>query len=139
MKISTVAIVILWLFFVINGVISGVNLPADGYARSMSETDNWTIGAMLAMPLVPVLLSFRTVYAPWPWRSVTAFLIRLKIELLFAAYGLLYGVVGLVRSIQLGGPRGAYVVGGFFVSAGVGCLCSHLILHRRGLLRPDIR
>ena len=139
MNISTVVIVILWLFFVIAGVTSGFNLPADAYAKSMSDTDNWTVGAMLAMPLVLVLMSFRTAYAPWPWRSVTSFLIRLKGELLLAAYCLLFGLVGLVRSLELGGPRGAYVIGAFFTSGGVGFLCSYLILRRRGLLRQDSR
>jgi hypothetical protein len=139
MKISTVVVVILWLLFVIGGAASGFDVPTSEHAKSMSDTDSWTFGAMLALPLLLVLSSFRTVYGLWPWPSLTSFLIRLRIELLGAAYCLLFGSVGLIRSFQVGAPRGAFVVSGFFASAGVGCLCSYLILQRRGLLRPNHR
>ena len=139
MKISTLVIGVLWLYMVVGAIQGGYTLPRSQHAQDMSATDNWTAASMFGLPLLLILLSFRTIYAPGVWTWLSSFMIRLKIELLFASGSLLYGTVGLLRTVQLGGPRGAFVVGGFFVSGGIGFLISYFVLRSRGLLRLNPR
>jgi hypothetical protein len=137
MKVSTLVIGILWLCVVGSAVVDGFNCPNSQLAQNWSAIDTETaVAAMLLLPLMVILMAFRKrdVPAGTP-KWVSSFLNRIKLELLLGTYGLIDGIIGLIRSVQLGGPRGAFVLSGFFASGGVALLIVYIVLRRRGLVQ----
>ena len=55
------------------------------------------------------------------------FLARLKPDLLLASMAFGIGVVGVLRGLYLGGPRGAFIISGFFLSSGIAFLATHIL------------
>jgi hypothetical protein len=138
---SKLVIALLWLFLVVDAIHEGWTLPLSGLAQSWAfADDNWSATVTLVFPFATIIFAFRETYVPpsiWKPKAVSGFLIRLKLELLVACYGLLSGSIGFIRSIQLDAPKGAFVMSGFFFDAGIAVGVTFFVLRRRGLLKQE--
>jgi hypothetical protein len=142
MKTSKLVIVLLWFFFLGDAIRQGWTVPGSilVHGSPFFSGDNWSATITLLFPFAIILFAFRKKYlrlSIWQSRAVSGFLIRIKGELLLACYGLLIGGIGMLRSLQLDAPRGAFIVSGYFVNAGIAFLISYFVLRRRGLLKQE--
>lgn len=145
MKISRLIIVALWLWIVGASVIQGFYLPTSELARQFSFIGSWIIA-------LPVVIIIGSLYCRRPPGRATlgklidgryghgtylSFLKRLKLELLLSSMAFSLGIIGLLRSLGLDGPRGAFIICGFFLSAGVAFLVAHFVTRRRALYNDE--
>ncbi len=144
MKISKLIVVVLWLWIVVSSVAQGFDLPTSELARQLSS--NLSIGYwMIALPVVIVIGSLycrqlpggatlgKLVDGRYGRGTYLSFLKQLKLELLFSSMAFSIGVIGLLRSLSLGGPRGGFIISSFFLSGGVAFLVAYFVMRRRAL------
>jgi len=139
MKRSILLVVIVWIYIVGTGIVQGFTLPNSPLARNFPFP--WPI--LIAMPLVIVIGAFFKSEVPGEFSigkridqwlgqdTYRTFMKSLKLELLFASMSFGIGIVGVLRTFQLGGPSGAFSICGFFISAGFSFLMAHFIALRR--------
>lgn len=135
MKKSIFLVAGIWAYLVGGGIVQGFALPISSLARGWPFP--WQL--VIFMPIVVVIGAFfrddlpgrffiqkriDQRFGPDTYRS---FMKSLKLELLFSSMCFGIGIVGFVRTIQLGGPSGALSISGFFVSGGVAFLAAHFI------------
>jgi len=145
MKRSTILVGIIWIYVVGTGIVQGFMLPNS----SLAQTFSFPFPLLIAMPLVIVAGAFFKSEIPGEFSigrridrwfgqdAYRAFMKSLKPELLFSSMSFGIGAVGIVRSLQLGGPSGAFSICAFFISAGFAFLIAHFIaLRKRVYERP---
>ena len=141
----TPIVVLVWVLVLADAVRQGFMLPA------LRHTNSWRFDAFgifaVSMPLgfftamafgikgypfdVPPLRAW--INRKFGDRSYEGFFAKLRLILLFSIAGLVIGVIGLVRAIELGAAEGAFVTGSFFVSGGIGFFVLRTVLAKRGL------
>ena len=146
MRKSTVLATFIWIWIVGGSIVQGFVLPYSDFARQFPAIP-WEIAASSGVLLI--LLAFWGRHISWPapfektfektidrrlgLGSFQAFMSLLKPGLMFASMSLGFGLVGLLRTIELGGPPSALGICSFFLSGGFGFLAAHFIQRRRGL------
>lgn len=138
MKKSSIIVAIIWLYSVGISVLQGFTLPTSQIAHGIPIP--WQI--LVCLPLIIVIGAFFNKEIPGSFligRSIDqrfgqgtyrSFMISLKPELLFSCMCFGIGIVGFLRTFQLGGPSGAFSMSGFFISGGLAFFAAHVISRR---------
>ncbi len=140
---STIAIAVIWIYLIGAGLVQGFTLPTSSLAQAIPIPWAVLIGLPIAGVATALLAGSRfDDYLPgeglvgkWIDRrfgpdTYRKFFKQLRPELLLTCMCFTMGVVGMIRTVQLGGPSGAYKVASFFLSGGASFSVLYLI-HRR--------
>lgn len=141
----TPIVVVVWVLVLADAVRQGFMLPA------LRHTSAWRFDAFgifaVIMPLgLFTVVAFGVRGYPFdvpPLRawinrkfgdgSYEGFCAKLRLTLLFSIGGLVIGIIGLVRAIELGAAEGAFASASFFISGGIGFFVLRTVLAKRGL------
>lgn len=138
MKISNFLIVIIWLFFLRDAYLQGRNIPTT---TLLENAPTETVILILTLPFLFFLtagffqrkslieIPMLTKYIDKKYGNGTfqAFVSKLRPITLFTLGCLLLGITGLVSTyLSTKNPSG-YLVGGFFISGGIGLLIAFLL------------
>ena len=138
---SSLLLIAIWIYVVGGALVQGFNLPSSPIAQK--TTFPWPM--LVLIPIVVIIGALFTKEFPGQYSvgkyidhrlgedTYRQFMKALKPELLFSSGSFCLGLVGIARTVQLGGPSAAYPICGFFISAGVAFLIAYFIGRRRKL------
>jgi hypothetical protein len=138
---SKLFVAIIWASVIGISVVQGLMLPTSRLARQFAFP--WPV--LIGMPIAGVI--FALFYNSVPGKfligerfdrkfgpdSYRRFMNLLKLDLLLACMCFAIGIVGVLKTVQLGGASTAFRVAGFFLSGGVAFSIVYFVRHRRGL------
>lgn len=139
MKSSNLLIIIIWIFFLRDAYLQGIDLPKS---TLFSNAPKETILVILTFPFlfflpaaflqrksrpfdIPLIRKY--VDKKFGQGTFHSFITRLKPITLFMLGCILLGATGIYSTFISTGNLDGYVFGGFFLSGGLGLLCAYLL------------